>query len=147
MERPLIAIINADRSFLELMSELFSDEGYRTLALMECQQALEIIVQRQPELLILELRLTDPECGRLMVQTIRSHPQTAHIPIIVATTAAQLIDDLEPRVPLQSCAILLMPFDVEELLAMVGTLVLAPAMHNAPDRTCCACDSSPSCPS
>jgi DNA-binding response OmpR family regulator len=144
MERPLIAIVNTDPSFLELMRELLHDEGYATLTLTDHQQACAIMLPRQPQLLILELRITDPERAWRVVTTMRMHPQTASIPIIVATTAAQLIGDHGARVRLQDCYILLMPFDVDELLAMVGAILPAPTVHTEPHRICADCSSSAS---
>jgi CheY-like chemotaxis protein len=144
MERPLIAIVHTDQPFLELMRELLCDEGYNTLTLTECQGAFAIIRQRQPQLLILELLLTNPEDGWMLVNTIRVHPQTTHLPIIIATTAPQLIRDREVFLRSKGCAILLMPFDVEELLTMAGALAPVPTVHTWPHRTRSDCYSSSS---
>jgi CheY-like chemotaxis protein len=140
-------IVNTDPSFLELMRELLFDEGYDTLTCTESQEAFEITRQRQPQLLILELLITDPQRGWMLVHTMRVHPQTANLPIIVATTAAQLIRDNEAHMRSQGCNVLLMPFDVDELLTMVDMIVPAPTIHTEPHLTCGACYSRSSCPS
>jgi CheY-like chemotaxis protein len=127
MERPLIIILNTDRFFLELMGELLRDEGYDTLIQTESQEAFEVILRRQPHLVIIELLITDPERGWMVLNKMRLHPQTAKIPVVIASTATQLIRDNEQHLREKGCNILLKPFDLEELLTMVSKMIPPPA--------------------
>ena len=130
MERPLIMIVNTDQYFIELMSELLRDEGYETLTMMEGQEAFEVILHRQPQLVMIELVITDPERGWMVLNKMRLHPETAKIPAIIASTGGPLIRDNEEHLRSKGCDILLKPFDLEEMLTIVGRMVAPPARRN-----------------
>ncbi len=125
MERPLIAAVNADAPFLEMIKEFLGEEGYDVITLMENHGAFEIIKSRRPRLVILELLINDPERGWMVLNKMRLDPETAHIPVIIASTATDLIERNEAHLRAKRCDILLKPFDLEELLAMVDTYVRA----------------------
>ena len=120
MERPLVVVVNSDEPFLELMAQLLQDEGYQPLILHENNAAYEVIKNRKPQLVFLELLLTDPERGWMVLNKLRLNPETAHIPVIIASTATDLIQRNEENLRAKRCDILLKPFELEELLVMVG---------------------------
>jgi CheY-like chemotaxis protein len=76
---------------------------------------------------MIELVITDPEAGLMVLNKMRLHPKTARIPVIVASTITQLIRDNEEHLQSKGCDILPKPFDLEELLTMVGKYVPPPA--------------------
>src|SRR5262245_34420234 len=119
MERPLVMILNADRAFLELMREFLSEEGYAVRILRENQAAFEAILAERPQLVMIELMINDPEAGLMVLNKMRLHPDTTHIPVIIASTTTQLIRDNEEHLRSKDCDILPKPFDLEELLTMV----------------------------
>jgi CheY-like chemotaxis protein len=121
MKRPFIVVTNTDLSFLEMIREFLEDEGYAVEIVEEEDQAFELIKERQPALVILELLILDPERGLMVLNKMRLDPQTTHIPVIIASTATQLVRDNEAHLRAKRCDILLKPFDLEELLTMVST--------------------------
>lgn len=120
MTPPVVAVVNADREFLELMAELLRDEGYEAIIVHENATAYPILKQRMPALIVLELIITNPEAGWMVLNKLRLDPQTAHIPIIIASTATDLIARNEANLREKHCDILLKPFDLEEFLVMVA---------------------------
>lgn len=50
MTRPLIAVVNDDPAFLELMHDLLTDESYTTILLHEGNTAYEMIREQLPNL-------------------------------------------------------------------------------------------------
>lgn len=123
MERPPIMILNTDRAFLELMREFLSEEGYDVRILHENNAAFKAILAEQPRLVLIELLISDPEAGLMVLNKMRLHPDTARIPVIVASTTTQLIRDNEAHLRAKGCDILPKPFDLEELLSIVGKFV------------------------
>ena len=59
----------------------------------------------------------------MVLNKMRLHPDTTHIPVIIASTISQLILDNETHLRSKGCDILQKPFDLEELLTMVGKFV------------------------
>jgi DNA-binding response OmpR family regulator len=125
MERPLVAVVNSDQAFLDMMQEFLEDEGYEAVTLLQNHRAFEQIKARKPQLVVIELMLTDPESGWMILNKMRLDPQTTTIPVIIASTATDLIERNEENLRAKRCDILLKPFDLEELLAMVGKYVRA----------------------
>src|SRR5690242_10162753 len=123
MSRPLIIVVNADWSFLEMLSEFLEEEGYQALPIKENGEPFEIIKRRMPQLVFLELLSTDPDRGWMVLNKMRLDPKTSRIPVIIASTGTQLIRDNEQHLRAKGCEILLKPFDLEELLTLVGRLV------------------------
>src|SRR5262245_58238490 len=120
MKRPLVMILNADRAFLQLIQEFLSEEGYDVRILHETHEAFEAILENQPGLVMIELVITDPESGLMVLNKMRLHPKTTRIPVIIASTTTQLIRDNEAHLRSKGCDILPKPFDLEELLTIVG---------------------------
>jgi chemosensory pili system protein ChpA (sensor histidine kinase/response regulator) len=127
MKRPLIAVVNQDTLFLQLMEELLSEEGYHTYIEKEGDRAYASIKKHQPNLVVLDIRLNDPEAGFKVIDLMRIDPETAHIPLIVCSTATNVIRDNEARLREKQCDILMKPFQIDELLTKVQAIIGPPA--------------------
>jgi DNA-binding response OmpR family regulator len=126
MKRPLIAVVNQDTIFLQLMEELLSEEGYYTYIEKEGDRAYQSIKKRKPDLVILDIRLNDPEAGFKVIELMRIDPETVQIPVIICSTATSIIRDNEARLREKQCDILMKPFQLEELLAKVAAIIGPP---------------------
>jgi CheY-like chemotaxis protein len=111
VERPLIVITNADRTFLQMMSDLLIGEGYEVIISEESQATFEVIKRRLPALVIIELLILDPEVGLMILDKMRLQPDTSRIPVIIAPTATQLLRDNEEHLRVKGCDILQKPFE------------------------------------
>jgi CheY-like chemotaxis protein len=127
MKHPLIAVVNQDTIFLQLMEELLSEEGYHTYIEKEGDKAYISIKKHKPDLVVLDIRLNDPEAGFKVIDLMRIDPETAQIPLIICSTATNLIRDNEARLREKQCDILMKPFQLDELLAKVQAIVGLPA--------------------
>ena len=126
MKHPLIAVVNQDTIFLQLMEELLSEEGYHSYIEKEGDKAYASIKKYKPELVILDIRLNDPEAGFKVIELLRIDPATTQIPIIICSTATNIIRDSEARLREKRCDILMKPFQIEELLAKVAAIIGPP---------------------
>ena len=77
MSKPLIAIVNDDTAFLELMHDLLTEEGYQAIIEKERGDAPKVIRDKQPALIILDIRMDHPESGMQILEVIRLDPKFA----------------------------------------------------------------------
>jgi CheY-like chemotaxis protein len=126
MKRPMIAVVNEDTIFLSLMEELLGEEGYHTYIEKAGDTAYASIAKHKPDLVVLDIRLNNPETGFKVIDLVRLNPVTRHIPIIICSTSTQLIRDNEALLREKNCNVLLKPFHLEELLTKVQAM-LGPA--------------------
>lgn len=78
-----------------------------------------MIKERQPTILILDIRMESPEAGFAVLDLLRLDPTTTHIPVIICTAAIQLIRENEQHLRAKNCEILIKPFDLDDLLDIV----------------------------
>ena len=126
MKGPFIIVVNQDTAFLELMEELLSEEGYRTSIEKEGDKAYAHIKKMKPDLVVLDIRINNPEAGFNVLDLMRIDPETQHIPIIICSAATLLIRENEQRLRAKNCDILMKPFNIDELLAKVQAIIGPP---------------------
>jgi two-component system, OmpR family, response regulator len=119
-----ILIVDSHLDSIELMTIVFKSYGIETLVAKSVSEALKILKQAQPDLLISEIRLPDEDGYSLMrtVKVLEAQQQLVPMPAI-ALCAGEI-----------SCAHALSvgfskhlskPFDIEELLAIIASLISA----------------------
>ena len=90
--RPDVVLIVEDNSLnLELMRDILEVHGFEILAAQTGRQGLELACERAPDLVLLDVQLSDLD-GLEILRRLRSDHQTMHIPI-VAVTAFAMPDD------------------------------------------------------
>jgi CheY-like chemotaxis protein len=120
---PLIAVVNDDTSFLNLMHELLTDEGYNCFLHIVGSTAYQKIRQEKPDLVVLDIRMNDPESGWHILDMLRLDPETRDIPVIVCSADTQQLREKEDRLREQNAVPLEKPFDLKELLDTVASIV------------------------
>jgi CheY-like chemotaxis protein len=120
---PLIAVVNDDTSFLNLMHELLTDEGYDCFIHIVGSTAYQKIREDMPNLVVLDIRMNDPESGWHILDMMRLDPETRDIPVIVCSADTQQLREKEERLREQNAVPLEKPFDLKELLDKVASVV------------------------
>ncbi len=123
MTKPLIAVVNDDTLFLELMHDLLTQEGYRAAIWKEGDTAFEMIKEHEPQLVILDIRMEHPDTGWMILELIRLNPATARIPVIICSADTQRIREKEAYLREEWCDVLEKPFILEDLLRKVRTFI------------------------
>jgi CheY-like chemotaxis protein len=85
MIKVLIAEDNAVNR--ELLRELLELRGYTVLEACDGQEALQMIEQAQPELLLLDIGMPVMD-GFAVIQRIRENPRLAKLPVVAVTAYA-----------------------------------------------------------
>jgi len=123
--RPLVTAINSDAAFLHLLEALLRDEGFDTLLLQTGDIAIDMIKQRRPKLIILDIGIDNPSASWKLVDLLTLGPDTEAIPLIVCSVADQMLEDRRAKLLASGCAVVEKPFNLNELMdtirAVLGT--------------------------
>lgn len=111
MKTPLIAVIDDDVYIGDMLEELLSREGYRTLRAYSGTEALLLLENQKPDLVLLDLMLPG-----LSGENVLRH--LSGIPVIVLSAKAST-DDKVSLLLGGAADYLAKPFDTRELLARI----------------------------
>lgn len=81
-----VLIVEDDKGCVDLIDEVVKDLGCRTEVCGRVADAISIIAERAPRLVILDVILPDGE-GFQVLEAIRADPRTASLPVILCTAA------------------------------------------------------------
>jgi CheY-like chemotaxis protein len=127
MSEPSIAVVHTDPSVASLLMNLLEDEGYRPIAYNDPKNAFERIRHSIPALAIIDLGFGVSVPTWDLVDRLRTDPVTEHIPIIALTTSPDL-EAVRPERCRENCELLSEPFDVNNLLGLLRSMINRP--HN-----------------
>jgi hypothetical protein len=117
-----VLVVDSDPDSRYLLTILFEEYGVETIAATSALEALEILKQIKPDLLISEIRLPNEDGYSLMdkVKAFESG-RHVHIPALALTVYARE-DDRAHALSVGFEDHLPKPFDIDELLATVAGL-------------------------
>lgn len=116
----LIVIIEDQTSIRENLKDIFELNDYKTIAVSNALEGLNVIYQNNPDMVVTDVMMPDMS-GFEMVERIRSNSAYAHIPIIFLT-AKTAFEDKMFGLNLGAVDYITKPFDVKELLQKVKNL-------------------------
>jgi CheY-like chemotaxis protein len=82
-----IVVVEDNPANLVLVEEILKTSGYRTIGATSAEEAQEMIEERLPDLILLDIRLPGMD-GTTFVRKLRSLPSTQDLPIIALTAQA-----------------------------------------------------------
>jgi signal transduction histidine kinase/CheY-like chemotaxis protein len=83
-DSPLVLIVDDDRDVVAVLSETLRKRGFAVAAAYDGAEALAVIEQRHPHLVLLDLRMPKVD-GYEVIKRVKSHPEWGAIPIVVMT--------------------------------------------------------------
>lgn len=128
--RRRILVLDDAPEFLEFMSAVLTDSGYTALTASTLAGATALLHEWQPRLIISESRLAGHrpfEC----VETLRADRLATDVPIVVCTGDVLAVEARREQLEAPGFAVLLKPFDIDDLLELVGRLSPAPSAVDA----------------
>ncbi|MEW5724047.1 MAG: DVU0259 family response regulator domain-containing protein [Thermodesulfobacteriota bacterium] len=108
-----ILVIDDDPVIVKYLTSLFEDNGYKTVAAANGNEALAALKRSKPDLITLDLDMPE-NYGTKFYRQIRKDEQFGDIPIIVISGVPRAEMSIKKAV-----AIVIKPFDREELLKLV----------------------------
>ena len=128
VEKPHIAVVNDDTTFLRLMRELLgSEEGYLVSTSFVGSEAYNFVRDLQPDLVVLDLVFGDSAVeGWRTLDLLTLDPATRRIPVIVCSAATLLLQDHAGRLRELDVEVLPKPFDLDALLGTIRRALAIP---------------------
>jgi CheY-like chemotaxis protein len=120
-----VLVVDDDPDMVEVMLALLRDSGYEARSAANGRQALAVVAERAPALVLLDMLMPVMD-GWQCARALRSK-YGRHIPIVVVTAGEHVsargqevdADDVLPK-----------PFEVKDLLRIVERYVKAPQQHH-----------------
>lgn len=121
MSSPRILVADDEPALLRLLEFVLGRRGYVIHGVANGNAAIEILESNAPDLAILDVMMPGLD-GYEVLKFIRNDAALASMPVVMLTARAQL-DDIQRGLELGADAYLAKPFDPEELLSVVESLV------------------------
>lgn len=116
---PHILVIDDDQDILLLYRDLLTEEGFRVTLRRFPPDGIGAVLALAPDLILLDLLVPTKAAGLRFLAQLKANPATAAIPVLVATAAANALPRAREQLTPVDCGVLLKPFDIDELLAML----------------------------
>jgi CheY-like chemotaxis protein len=120
---PLIAVVDDDATFVDLMREVLTDEGYCVVVGTAEEDAAAMIAREHPALAILDLRMQGADSGITILRALRDHPSTAALPVLVCSADLAFLRDHAGDLRALDCRTLPKPFDLDTLLCTIHAML------------------------
>ena len=115
-----ILAINNEPDMLRLFAKLLEDAGYRVTTRRYAERGVDAIAEIAPDLIVLDYMWPSEDEGWTLLQMLKASPKTAKIPIVLCTGAKRQVDELAGRLVEMHIAVVLKPFEIDELLVKVA---------------------------
>lgn len=116
-----ILLVDDDPSCTALLKRYLESEGYEVLSAKNGQQAIDLLNQTPPDLIITDVMMPKMD-GYELLQEIRQDPMTNWIPVIFLS-AKSLSSDRLRGLSAGANAYIVKPFNVDELMIQVKSLL------------------------
>ena len=118
-----IFVVDDDREIREIVTFVLKRNGFEVATACNGHQFQHLLIQHIPDLIILDVMMPG-EDGYHIFNTLRSDPQTRHIPVVIMTAHAE---DIYERisVDLGAAEHMTKPFHPFELVEKVKVLLQA----------------------
>lgn len=80
-----ILLIDDNHAILKAMKQLLTGEGYMVFATSNCEAAIRLAEEEQPDLIISDVDMPDMDGGEVAAK-LREMPKTGHIKVIFFTS-------------------------------------------------------------
>jgi CheY-like chemotaxis protein len=118
-----VAIVNDDQTFIQLVGDLLRERGWEIIELHEGNAAFELVKREQPELVILDIRMEQPDTGWRVLNLLMLDPATRPIPIIMCSADWTELRSKEKWMAERGVGLLPRPFDIDDLFSCVDSAV------------------------
>ena len=122
-----IAVVNDDPTFLSFMEDLLKGEGYPATFWATGEMAFGMIRDRQPDVVVLDIRMETPDAGLVILEMMRLDRGTVHIPVIVCSADLVFLHMQQERLHALNCEVLEKPFSIDALLGMLARFIGPPS--------------------
>jgi two-component system response regulator MtrA len=130
MRSAVIIVVEDEPVLLEMFGMLLSGEGYQPILCADGQEAYTLTQKHQPDLVILDLDLWYDKAGMAILESLRSDPATAEIPVLMCSAHWEFLHANAMLLHKQRCATLVKPFQVSDLLLQIAQILERTRKHS-----------------
>jgi two-component system alkaline phosphatase synthesis response regulator PhoP len=112
-----ILVIDDEKPFCEVVAEILTNFGYCVKKAFNATQALQLLDEIDPALIILDIMMPDID-GLTLVRKLRLEPRFANLPIIVSS-AKFLEEDRSAAINAGASMYLTKPFSAQDLRSSI----------------------------
>jgi DNA-binding response OmpR family regulator len=116
-----ILIVDDEPQATTLLEMLLSSRGYKTVAVNESSEAIQVARETEPDLIILDLMMPEPD-GFKVCRMLRADSRFMLTPILIITA----LDDTDSRIVAFGAGAddyLIKPYNVDELVSIIKALL------------------------
>jgi PAS domain S-box-containing protein len=117
-ERPLVLVIEDEVAIARLIAKYIEKMGYRAVTAYSAREGFDQAVRLKPDLITLDVLMPDLD-GFALIQQLKAHPETAHIPVIFLS----IVQDRQQGLRLGASAFLTKPIDEHKFYETVRALL------------------------
>jgi two-component system, OmpR family, phosphate regulon response regulator PhoB len=114
-----LLIIEDDLDITDILTSLFTDEGYQVTAINQTDDIIRTVDEVKPDLIITDYILEGINGGEYCSQ-VKKNPETAHIPVVLLSGYAKVLESLGNY---GADAVIYKPFDNDKLIDTVGAML------------------------
>jgi two-component system, OmpR family, phosphate regulon response regulator PhoB len=133
-QAPHILVVNHAPEILDLMRDLLEEEGCRVTTQLRTEQDIDTIAEVAPDLIVIDYMWPNSDNEWTLLNLLRIHRRTGHIPVIVCTAAVAQVGPMQDHLLTVGVRVVLKPFDIDHLVAEVRN-ALEPATRQQPRPT------------
>jgi DNA-binding NtrC family response regulator len=123
VSRPHVFAINASSEFLNIVRELFQEEGFNVTTTNFAPNSFAQIEALQPDALIIDIAIGQ-EAGWDLLEQVEADADTAGIPVLVISTDPRLLAHAEEQVARYGKhRFLAKPLDLEAMLQAIEEMI------------------------
>ena len=115
----LIGVVDDDPTFAELLTDLLSDEGHQVQVYHRADQALDLLPQTLPAVVIVDVHVEALTVGAALIAELRMAPVMRQTPLILCSGDTRYLRSQHEALKGLGCCILEKPFGVDELLTVL----------------------------
>ncbi len=121
-----IFVVNDTDEILQAFRDILEDAGYEVVLSGIAYKSADEVIHVKPDLIILDYIFGGEKLGWQLLQLLKMHRETAHIPVIICTAATRDVRDIEGQLKAVGVRVVSKPFDIDDLLTAVAEALASP---------------------
>lgn len=126
MQHPLIVVVDDNTDYLSFITTLLASVGYTVLSCHQSAAALPLIRARQPDVVLLDIRMEQQHSGLEVIAQIRADATTTHIPVLLCSADVETLHAFAATNHDAHTETLAKPFELPHVLSILARIRLPP---------------------